>query len=163
MDKGGKGGSNCGSPLRIVQANGNRGQQGMKRHLVFCMGLLGAALAAADGLPPTSLPESNSSSVGYKTVAEALASLKEMKDTSFSLVRGWTIVTDQAHLTVWSFAPKTDASYPAVVKRMVTSFGSGSKVTMSVLCEADKTSCDNLVREFYNMNFRGTGAQLENK
>jgi hypothetical protein len=107
----------------------------MKRQLALCVGLLVATLAAADN-------------VGYKTVAEALASLKQMKDVSFSTVRGWTIVTDEAHLTVWSFAPKTDPSYPAVVKRMVTSTGGGSKVTMGVLCEADKASCANLVREF---------------
>jgi hypothetical protein len=83
----------------------------------------------------------------------------QMKGVSFSSVRGWTIVTDEAHLTVWSFAPKSDPSYPAVVKRMVISTGSGSRVTLGVLCEADKASCDNLVREFSNVKSRGTGAQ----
>jgi len=111
----------------------------MTRHLALSIGLLVAASAVADGRPP---------GVGYKTVAEALAALKQMKDASFSTVQGWTIVTDEAHLTVWSFAPKTDPSYPAVVKRMVTSTGNGSKVTMSVLCEAAKAACDNLVHEF---------------
>lgn len=115
----------------------------MNRILVLCIGLLAATLAVADD-------------VGYKTVAQALASLKQMKDVSFSEVRGWTIATDEAHLTVWSFAPKTDPSYPAVVKRMVISTGSGSKVTLSVLCEADKASCANLVREFANTSSRGT-------
>ncbi|HEY6457132.1 MAG TPA: hypothetical protein VIY90_17805 [Steroidobacteraceae bacterium] len=103
--------------------------------LALCVGLLVTTFAAAED-------------VGYKTVAEALASLKHTKDVSFSVVRGWTIATDETHLTVWSFAPKTDPSYPAVVKRMVISTGGGSKVTMSVLCEADKASCANLVREF---------------
>ena len=105
-------------------------------------------LAGAGDLPPGPHPESTPSDIGYKTVAEALASLRRVKDASFSVVRGWTIVTDEAHLTVWSFSPKTDPSYPAVVKRMVTSTGNGSKVTMSVLCEADKASCATLVREF---------------
>jgi hypothetical protein len=114
----------------------------MRKYLALCVGSLVTALAVADG-------------VGYKTVSDALASLKQMKDVSFSEVRGWTIVTDEAHLTVWSFAPKTDPSYPAVVKRMVTSTGTGSKVTLSVLCEADKASCANLVREFNNTNSRG--------
>jgi hypothetical protein len=114
----------------------------MKRHFAPCIGLLIATLAVADD-------------VGYKSVAEALASLKQMKDVSFSTVRGWTIVTDETHLTVWSFAPRTDPSYPAVVKRMVTSTGNGSKVTTGVLCEANKASCDNLVREFNSPNSRG--------
>jgi hypothetical protein len=117
----------------------------------------------ADDLPPGSLPESNNSDVGYKTVAEALASLKLMKDASFSTVRGWTIITDRPHMTVWSFAPKTDPSYPSVVKRMVTAAGSGSNISMKVLCEADKASCDTLVRQFYDMNFRGSGAQLDHQ
>ena len=119
----------------------------LNRHILLCLGLLVATSAGAGG-PSGPLPEHTSSDVGYKTVAAALASLKATKDVSFSVVRGWTIVTDEAHLTVWSFAPKTDPSYPAVVKRMVTSTASGSKVTLSVLCEANKTSCDNLVREF---------------
>jgi hypothetical protein len=115
----------------------------MKRHFALCIGLLVATLAVADD-------------VGYKTVAQARAALKQMKDVSFSEVRGWTIVTDEAHLTVWSFAPRTDPSYPAVVKRMVTSTGSGSKVTMGVLCEAKKTACANLAREFNNTTSHGT-------
>jgi hypothetical protein len=114
------------------------------RHLTLCVGLLVAAAAVADD-------------VGYKTVADALASLKQSKDASFSVVRGWTIVTDEVHLTVWSFAPRTDPSYPAVVKRMVTSTGGGSKVTMSVLCEANKAACSNLIREFNNT--KSPGAQ----
>ena len=114
------------------------------RHLALCIGLLVAASAVADD-------------VGYKTVADALASVKQMQGVSFSTVRGWTIVTDEAHLTVWSFAPKTDPSYPAVVKRMVISTGGGSKVTMSVLCEAKKAACDNLVREFNST--KSPGAQ----
>jgi hypothetical protein len=122
----------------------------MDRPLGLSVGLLVATLAFADGPAPGSLPASKGSNIGYKTVAEALASLKQMKGASFSSVRGWTIVTDEAHLTVWTFAPKSDPSYPAVVKRTVISTGGGSKVTLDVLCEADKASCDNLVREFSN-------------
>jgi hypothetical protein len=129
--------------------------------LVPC--LLFSTFVVADDLPLGSLPESGNSDVGYRTVAEALASLKKMKEASFSTVRGWTIVTDQVHMTVWSFAPKTDPSYPSVVKRFVTPAGTGSIITMKVLCESDKISCDYLVRQFYGMNFRGSGAQLEHK
>ncbi|MGC1460262.1 MAG: DUF4019 domain-containing protein [Steroidobacteraceae bacterium] len=111
------------------------------------------------GAPPSPLPESKTSEIGYKNVAEALAALKQMKGASFSTVRGWTIVTDEAHFTVWSFSPQSDPSYPAVVKRTVTSDGAGSAVTMNVLCEADKTSCDTLVREFSDLNARAAGAQ----
>jgi hypothetical protein len=133
------------------------------RHLSPFLCLILSTFAMSDDLPPGSLPESGSSDVGYRTVAEALASLRLMKEASFSTVRGWTIVTDKAHMTVWSFAPKTDPSYPAVVKRFVTAAGSGSAITMKVLCESDKVSCDNLVRQFYDMNFRGSNAQLDHQ
>jgi hypothetical protein len=138
----------------------------MNRLLALCIGLLLGTLATsafADKPLPRPLPDSIGSNVGYKTVAEALASLKQMKGASFSVVRGWTIVTDEVHLTVWSFAPRSDPSYPSVVKRMVASSGSGSKVTMDVLCEAKKLSCDNLVREFSNGNSGGSAAPLEGK
>jgi hypothetical protein len=135
----------------------------MNRRVLLIPCLLFSTFAMADDLPSGSLPESGNSDVGYRTVAEALASLKQMKEASFSTVRGWTIVTDKVHMTVWSFAPKTDPSYPSVVKRFVTAAGTGSIITMKVLCESNKISCDNLVRQFYDMNFRGSGAQLEHK
>jgi hypothetical protein len=113
----------------------------------LALGWLVATFAFADGLPSAGAV-SKISDVGYRTVAEALASLKLKKDVSFSTAGGWTIVTDEAHLTVWSFSPKTDPSYPSVVRRMVTSTGDGSKVSLSVLCEAGKAACDTLVREF---------------
>jgi hypothetical protein len=118
-------------------------------------------LAAAADLPEGALPESADAGVGYKTVAAALSSLGQAKGVVFSTVRGWTIVTDEAHFTVWSFAPRSDPSYPSVVKRYVTSALSGSKVHMKILCEANKAACDNLFREFHGMNSRGGGAQLE--
>jgi hypothetical protein len=130
----------------------------MKRLCVLCVAILASTFVFADGPPGSSVAGSPNTAIGYKTVAQALASLRQMKGASFSVVRGWTIVTDESNLTVWSFAPKTDPSYPAVVKRMVSSTGTGSKVTMDVLCEASKTACNNLVREFSNTKSRGPGA-----
>jgi hypothetical protein len=120
----------------------------MQRLRALWVGILVSTAAFAADPPPGPVSAALGSDVGYKTVADALASLKQMKEATFSVVRGWTIVTDEAHLTVWSFAPKTDPAYPAVVKRMVTSTGTGSKVTTNVLCEAGKAACSNLVREF---------------
>jgi hypothetical protein len=121
--------------------------------MLFC--LLLSLRARADDLP--------SADVGYKTVAKALAALKVKKDVTFSTVRGWTIVTDEAQLTVWSFAPASDPSYPSVVKRRVISNGAGSTVTLKVLCESTRASCDNLVREFSDKSLRGSGAPSAHK
>jgi hypothetical protein len=133
----------------------------MKKIYLHTLWAIVGGSAIANGLPPGSLPESIGSDVGYRTVADAMANLRQLKSASFSTVNGWTIVTDESHMTIWSFAPKTDPSYPSVVKRFVTPSGSGSIITMKVLCEAAKAPCDNLVRTFYDMNFRGSGAQLE--
>jgi hypothetical protein len=133
----------------------------MNRLLATCIGLLAATIAFADGPRPERVPASNLSDVGYKTVAAALAALRLMKDVSFSEVRGWTIVTDEPHLTVWSFSPSADPSYPSVVKRTVTSTGTGSKVSLSVLCEARKAACANLVREFKAGTVHDTETQPE--
>jgi hypothetical protein len=128
----------------------------MNKRLALLLCLLVALPAVADGLP-------GSADVGYKTVAKALAALKVRKGVTFSTVRGWTIVTDEEQLTVWSFAPASDPSYPSVVKRMVISNGAGSAVTLKVLCESSRASCDNLVREFSAKNPRGAGAPPDRK
>jgi hypothetical protein len=130
----------------------------VKLHLSPCLGLLVASFGFAAG-PTPAPPDSRISDVGYKTVAEALASLKQTPSASFSVVGGWTIVTDEAHLTVWSFSPKADPSYPSVVKRTVASTGTGSKVTLNVLCEAGKAACDNLIREFSSTKLHGSQQQ----
>jgi hypothetical protein len=53
------------------------------------------------------------------------------------------------------FAPASHPAHPAVVKRVVRARpGGGSDVNMSVLCEASKEACDQLVREFDAMNRR---------
>ncbi len=128
----------------------------MSRLPALGFGLLAFAMAVANGSPPGPHAATRISDVGYRTVADARASLKLMKDVSFSEVRGWTIVTDEAHLTVWSFSPRTDPSYPSVVKRMVSSTGNGSRVSLGVLCEARKAACDTLVREFGSGDGHGT-------
>jgi hypothetical protein len=131
----------------------------MKRLLFISLSVLWWSPSLAQ-LPPGPLPESSESNIGYGTVAEALASLQSRNDVSVSTNRGWTIVIDEKHYTVWSFAPKTYAAYPAVVKRSVKPRpGGGSDINTSVLCEASKEACDQLVREFDALNGRLPGVR----
>jgi hypothetical protein len=90
--------------------------------------------------------------VGYDTVAEALAAVRSKSGVVFTTENGWLIATDEAAYTIWSFAPPGYPAYPAVVKRQVIAQGSGSQIKMTVLCEASKEACDDLVRTFANMN-----------
>ena len=106
-------------------------------------------------LPSGLLPETTSSGIGYPGVAAALAALRARSDVDISTVRGWTIISDNKNLTVWSFAPESYPAHPAVVKRSVRpSPSGGSNVQTSVLCEATKEACDQLVREFDAMTQR---------
>jgi hypothetical protein len=121
----------------------------MQRYLIATLVLSICRVVLADGLPSGPLPEVADSGIGYKTVSEALSDLTKRKNVEISNVRGWTIIADRANYTVWSFAPMSYPAYPAVVRRTVTSrTGGGSMINTSVLCEASKEACDQLVREF---------------
>jgi hypothetical protein len=121
----------------------------------LCLTLCLMGSAEAQELPPGPLPETAASDIGYRTVAEALVSVKARKNVTVSTVRDWTIIVDAINKEVWSFAPPSYPAYPAVVRRSVRPRPEGgSEIHMSVLCEAAKEPCDNLVREFDAMNKR---------
>jgi len=93
------------------------------------------------------LPEVANTAIEYHTVAEALSALRARHDVTVSTQHGWTIITDEKNLTIWSFAPNSYPAHPAVVKRVFRDRPSGgSDISMSVLCEASKEACDQLVR-----------------
>ena len=100
----------------------------------------------------TPLPEATENTIGYATVAAALAGLHQRKDVEFSTRDGWTVAFDKASTAVWSFAPLGHAAYPAAVKRQAVEIDGTVSLRMNVLCEADKAPCDALVRSFQQLN-----------
>ena len=98
------------------------------------------------------LPEAPDSTIGYESVAAALLGLRARSGVVFTTENGWLIATDEAAYTIWSFAPQGYPAFPAVVKRQVIPKGTGSRIEMSVHCEASKEACDDLVRTFSEMN-----------
>jgi hypothetical protein len=102
--------------------------------------------------PKAELPEVPNSTIGYATVAAALADLRTRPGVVFTTENRWVIATDEAAYTIWSFAPQDYPAYPAVVKRWVIPQGTGSIMKMEVLCEASKAACDDLYRTFSRMN-----------
>jgi hypothetical protein len=98
------------------------------------------------------LPETISSGIEYKSVAEALKALRAKPNVEISMQRDWIIVEEPANYTVWSFAPKEHAAYPAVVKRQAIQKDGVVSIKTDVICEATKTACDALVHEFKQMN-----------
>jgi hypothetical protein len=98
------------------------------------------------------LSEAANPTIEYASTAAALDALRAKPGVVFTTENGWTIATDEAAWTIWSFAPADYPAYPAVVKRQAIPQGSGSRLEVSVQCEASKSACDQLVRAFAQMN-----------
>ncbi len=113
---------------------------------LFALGLAPSALAEP-------LPEQPASTVGYADARAAYAALRANPAVEFTMQQGWTIATDAATNTVWSFPPQDNAAYPSVVRRQIMAGKGGAvEVQMDVLCSASKVICDDLVRSFEAMN-----------
>lgn len=110
--------------------------------------LAAAGCATAPASPPPV------SSIGYSSVAEAMAALRARPDVEIAERDGWTIVTERSNHVIWSFTPAGHPAHPAAVKRTVVQMGDGIGVQMNVLCQARKADCDTLVAEFQALNER---------
>ncbi len=94
--------------------------------------------------------------VGYRTVQEALEALKQKPNVRIEVTKpdAWIIAHEPADIQ-WSFAPAGHYAYPAVVRRVLKVDGSGDlRIEMSALCQAAKSSCDQLLKEFEELNER---------
>jgi hypothetical protein len=93
-------------------------------------------------------------SIGYRSVADALAALRKDPTAKFSTQAGWVIVDvrEGPHNGFWSFTPNTHPAYPAVIRRTPTEVGGAIYLTMQVRCEAAKRACDQLVEDFKKLN-----------
>jgi Protein of unknown function (DUF4019) len=100
------------------------------------------------------IKESSNNEIGYPTVAEALAALRSRSDVQISQQGGWTIISEAASSSVWSFTPGEHPAHPSAVKRSIASRDGKTYVDMKVLCEASKTACDKLVTDFQQLNQR---------
>lgn len=113
-----------------------------------------AALLVAVFVLDSACAQTSEGSIGYPTVAAALAALKARSDLNVSEQGGWTIVNDAANKTVWSFTPPGHPAHPTAVKRAVVEKGEAIHIDMSALCQADKSACDRLMDEFRALNQR---------
>lgn len=96
--------------------------------------------------------EQGRSTIGYPTVAAALATLRAKPGSEVSMQNGWMVVSEPSARAVWSFTPAGHPAHPALVRRGVVTEGSTLVVKTDVLCQAAKAPCDQLVLEFRVMN-----------
>ncbi|KAB8060804.1 molecular chaperone DnaJ [Janthinobacterium sp. FT14W] len=111
------------------------------------------------------LPETEQSAIEYKSVSEALAALRAKPGTEVSKQGNWIIAIEQDMNVIWSFAPEGHPAYPALVRRAIISHDGRISVKMNVKCQASKSACDSLVREFIQLNeeMRASFQSKENK
>jgi hypothetical protein len=81
-----------------------------------------------------------------------LPALHSKAGVEFTTQGGWTIATDAAAQTLWSFPPPNHPAFPSAVKRQVVEQAGGISIEMKVLCGGKKDACDALVRSFQQLN-----------
>jgi hypothetical protein len=107
----------------------------------------GVALASSE---PSRVSEVSAaqSNLPFDSVADAIGKLKARNGLTFTKAAdGSEAYADESSHTVWSFTPPGYYAYPAMIERRLVQTDQGMSIKMSVLCEADKDSCDRLVKE----------------
>ncbi|WP_440224224.1 hypothetical protein ACQQ2N_03155 [Dokdonella sp. MW10] len=121
-------------------------------HAILAVLLLSANALAE--MPSRPVLESQAGSMGYPTVSAARDAARAAPGAEIEVQNGWTIVSIREERVLWSFAPETDPAYPSAVRRVVSESNGALVVSMSVLCQAEKASCDRLVQDFQALNER---------
>lgn len=127
----------------------------MKFYFIALLLLCGATKSWAQSDKPIEETSGAGSSIGYASVHEALVSLKAKPGVNITVTKpdGWTIVNEPSPaFAVWSFAPEGHYAYPAVVRRSLEQSNGQVRVVTAALCQAAKQPCDQLIREFQQLN-----------
>src|ERR1700748_985130 len=117
-----------------------------------CVALLGAvaSIALAQRAP---LAEAPRNPIEYASPGAALEALRADSAIRFETHEGWIVAHDEAKKAVWTFAPKGDPAYPAVVKRSLVEHDDGQVlIATAIQCGARKAVCDDFVRKFIRLN-----------
>jgi hypothetical protein len=119
--------------------------------IVAAAGLIASAgplLAQAPAANPAPTP-----GIPYSTVAAALSALKAKPGVKFSTGDGWTFA-DDTDGAQWSFTPPNHYANPSVGRRELHQQGGRFFVVTRILCEASKTACDRLNKDYELLNQR---------
>ncbi len=81
-----------------------------------------------------------------------LLKLESDGETEIREERNWVVATSNKLRTIWSFPPKSHPAYPSYVKREVIEKDGTIFMETSVRCGAEKSQCDELVKDFIELN-----------
>jgi len=126
--------------------------------LLAFLALAGAAFAQVEAPPPAPLGESDEPTIGYASVAEALAAVRAHPKARMLTDWDWTTYqvgrAGQPDYALWSFSSPSHPAHPSAVKRTVYVREGQAVVDMDVRCEAAKPACDQMVRDFQALNVK---------
>ena len=91
----------------------------------------------------------NSSGLG---VNELLSKLKSDPEVNVRVERGWQIAEVKSERALYSFTPESHPAHPSYVKREVVEKDGSIFMETSARCGAEKTVCDQLIRDFIELN-----------
>jgi hypothetical protein len=103
------------------------------------------------------------SQIGYSSPDAALSALRLKPGVIVTENDGWTIVEDKSELALWTIAKPGNSAYPTAVKRYVVDINGTMTLQMKVLCDASKEACDNIVRQFIELNKKAANSVKENR
>lgn len=86
------------------------------------------------------------------SAAELLSQLQADPEVEFRTKRGWRIAAIKSERVLYSFTPDNHPAHPSYVKREVVQEEGGIYMKTSVSCGATKNVCDQLVRDFIELN-----------
>lgn len=119
--------------------------------MVFLILISGCA-ANSQSEPDLGYQGKNGDVFGYGTVSNAISSLAAIPGAEKRVVREWTVISIRSQGEIWSFPPESHAAYPSAVKRKVFEKNGGIYLDTKVNCAASRSSCDNLVKDFVELN-----------
>lgn len=120
--------------------------------LLVAVAVLAGCANTAPRAEPIAQPPAASDARTPESVAQIQSAIMKNPAMKFSVQGGWTVAKDSDALVLWAFTPVKHPAHPSAVKRRIINQGGNATIEMTVLCQADKTACSALVKEFEAKN-----------
>lgn len=114
--------------------------------------LIGAALAFVAPSHGIAANADGACSIGFASPKASLAALREKSGVEIREENGWIVVSELKENVFWSITSKEHPAHPTAVKRCVFERDGSVMLGMDVLCGADKSTCDQVVEQFRQLN-----------
>ena len=117
----------------------------MKKIATLAAGMLAGLPVFAQPLAP----------MAYTTVSQAYDALRAGGGAKFTQQEdGWVVAVVEAGADegIWSFAPRNNPAFPAVVKRKVLEKDGKLYIAMDAICQAKREPCDAMMTDFNKLN-----------